>query len=179
MSKPESTELDQTKLIPRNAPALRKSREKNRMPHLVAGNPVSTRLESGIGNCFPGLECDLRNLERRFFPFLEMDMPGNEITLVRVDLDGAVAARRKGEITQEALSAYTTLAAGGAWVIETLAGSFGPLGQLKLTMADLGTPSTGARRRPPDPWTAVRLLQKTRTFISCCGERPSKRAERK
>jgi len=158
MSKSELNALDHIKLIPRNAPALRKSRENNPMPHLVAGNPVSTRLESGIGNCFPGLECDLRNLERRFFPFLEMDMPGNEITLVRVDLDGAVAARRKDEITQEALCAYTTLAAGGAWVVEALAGSFGPLGQLKLRMSDLGTPSTGARRRPPDPWTAVRLL---------------------
>lgn len=69
MTKPDLSAFDQTKLIPRNAPALRKFREKNPMPHLVAGNPVSTRLESGIGNCFPGLECDLRNLERRFFPF--------------------------------------------------------------------------------------------------------------
>ena len=112
MSKASSSKPDRIKLIPRNAPALRKSREKNPMPHLVAGNSVSTRLESGIGNCFPGLECDLRNLERRFFPFLEMDMPDNEITLVRVDLDGAVAAKRNGDITQQALNAYTTLAAG-------------------------------------------------------------------
>jgi hypothetical protein len=158
MSKASSSKPARIKLIPRNAPALRKSREKNPMPHLVAGNSVSTRLESGIGNCFPGLECDLRNLERRFFPFLEMDMPDNEITLVRVDLDGAVAAKRKGDITQEALNAYTTLAAGGIWVVETMEGSFGPLGDLKLTIADLNTPSTGARRHPPDPWTAVRLL---------------------
>ena len=158
MSKPKSNELEQPKLIPRNAPAFRKSREKNPTPHLVAGNPISTRLEFGIGNCFPGLECDLRNLERRFFPFLEMDMPSNEIALARVDLDGAVAARRKGEIAQEALNAYSTLAAGGAWVVETLEGTFGPLGHLTVTIADLGTPSTGSRRHPPDPWTAVRLL---------------------
>ncbi|MFL6452132.1 MAG: ferritin-like domain-containing protein [Bryobacteraceae bacterium] len=34
----------------------------------VAGNPVVTRLEDGVGNCFPGLEFDHRNLDRRFFP---------------------------------------------------------------------------------------------------------------
>src|SRR5689334_25252908 len=36
----------------------------------IAGNPVSTRLESGVSNCFPGLEFDQRNLDRRFFPGL-------------------------------------------------------------------------------------------------------------
>ena len=55
------------KLLPRNATALRKTQDSTRAPRLVAGNSVATRLESGVGNCFPGLECDLRNLERRFF----------------------------------------------------------------------------------------------------------------
>jgi len=32
-----------------------------------AGNPVSTR-PNLVSELFPGLECDLRNLERRFFP---------------------------------------------------------------------------------------------------------------
>ncbi len=36
----------------------------------IAGNPVTTRLESGVGNCYPGLEFDHRNLDRRFFPGL-------------------------------------------------------------------------------------------------------------
>jgi len=36
----------------------------------VVGNPASSRLESGVGNCFPGLEMDVRNLEGRFFPGL-------------------------------------------------------------------------------------------------------------
>jgi hypothetical protein len=152
------SKLEPTKLIPRNAPALRKLREKNPTPHLVAGNPISTRLESGIGNCFPGLECDLRNLERRFFPFLEMDMPDAEITLFGVDMEGAEAARAAGKITKAALDAYTTLNAGGAWTVETMSGTFGPLGRLTLTIAKLNTPSTGAYRLPPDPWTAVRLL---------------------
>ena len=36
----------------------------------IAGNPVTTRFESGVGNCYPGLEFDHRNLDRRFFPGL-------------------------------------------------------------------------------------------------------------
>ena len=36
----------------------------------VAGNPPSTRPESGVGNCFPGLEYDHRTLDTRFFPAL-------------------------------------------------------------------------------------------------------------
>ncbi len=55
-----------TKFVPLNATAARRQQ-------YVIGNPVVTRLESGVGNCFPGLEMDLRNLERRFFPFLEVD----------------------------------------------------------------------------------------------------------
>jgi hypothetical protein len=152
------SKLEKTKLIPRNAPALRKLREKNPEPYLVAGNPISTRLESGIGNCFPGLECDLRNLERRFFPFLEMDMSDAEISLVRVDIDAAMAARKADKITPAAFDAYLTLHTAGKWLVETMAGTFGPLGRLTLTIADLNVPSTGANRQPPDPWTAVRLL---------------------
>lgn len=53
------------KIFPRNLTA--------RAAHLVAGNPVTTRLESGVGNCYPGLEYDHRNLDRRFFPGLIFD----------------------------------------------------------------------------------------------------------
>src|SRR6516225_8252318 len=94
------SKLAPTKLVPRNAPALRKSREKNPAPDLVAGNPISTRLESGIGNCFPGLECDLRNLERRFFPFLEMDPIDNSIFLASVDTDSVARATAAGDLPQ-------------------------------------------------------------------------------
>jgi len=100
MNKPE------IKLIARNAPAFRKSRVDNPRPHLVAGNPISTRLEAGIGNCFPGLECDLRNLERRFFPYLEMDMPDARIDLIKVDMAGAQAAWRAGQISRSKLNGY-------------------------------------------------------------------------
>ncbi|MBZ5594812.1 MAG: hypothetical protein LAP39_21415 [Acidobacteriia bacterium] len=53
---------------------------------VVPGNPVTTRLESGVGNCFPGLEYDHRNLDRRFFPGLVFEF--GDVTgapLVRVD----------------------------------------------------------------------------------------------
>src|SRR5205809_996387 len=51
-----------SKIFPRNLTA--------RAAYRVLGNPESTRLESGVGNCFPGLEYDHRNLDRRFMPGL-------------------------------------------------------------------------------------------------------------
>ena len=36
----------------------------------VAGNPVTTSLDSAVANCFPGLEYDVRTLDNRFFPGL-------------------------------------------------------------------------------------------------------------
>src|SRR4051794_22995180 len=41
-----------------------------RQQHLVAGNPPLTRPEDAVANCYPGLELDVRNLDRRFFPGL-------------------------------------------------------------------------------------------------------------
>lgn len=42
----------------------------------VLGNPVSTLMESGVGNCFPGLEFDVRQLDVRFFPGLVFEFLG-------------------------------------------------------------------------------------------------------
>jgi ferritin-like protein len=50
------------KILPRNLTA--------RAAYNVPGNPPSTRTESGVSNCYPGLEYDHRNLDRRFFPGL-------------------------------------------------------------------------------------------------------------
>lgn len=61
-----------TKLFPRNLTA--------RAAYRVAGNPDSTRLESGVGNCFPGLEYDHRNLDRRFLPGLTFEFVSNDST---------------------------------------------------------------------------------------------------
>src|SRR5713226_9087843 len=53
---------------------------------MVTGNPVTTRLEGGVGNCYPGLEFDHRNLDRRFFPGLVFEFGDSTgAPLVRVD----------------------------------------------------------------------------------------------
>jgi hypothetical protein len=54
--------LPDGKIFPRNLTA--------RAAYRPAGNPESTRLESGVSNCYPGLEFDHRNLDRRFLPGL-------------------------------------------------------------------------------------------------------------
>lgn len=59
-------DLTRFKLFPRNLTA--------RADVLVRGNPVTTRPESGVENCFPGLEFDQRNMERAFFPGLKFEM---------------------------------------------------------------------------------------------------------
>lgn len=53
------------KIFPRNLTA--------RADHVVRGNPSNTRPESGVDNCFPGLEFDQRNLDKAFFPGLLVD----------------------------------------------------------------------------------------------------------
>jgi len=151
------------KLVPRNIAALRRGPAPAQAARIVAGNPASTRLESGVGNCFPGLECDLRNLERRFFPFLEVNIDDNRIGVVSVDLTGARAASQAGNLSNADLALYTRLSqnidAGRAWRVRQLSGVFGTLGQLTLDIATLDAPSTGQGRLPPDAWTAIRMLR--------------------
>jgi hypothetical protein len=57
-----SSDSTQTKIFPRNLTA--------RAQFQVVGNPIVTRAEDAVANCFPGLELDIRNLDRRFFPGL-------------------------------------------------------------------------------------------------------------
>jgi hypothetical protein len=66
------------KIFPRNLTA--------RAAAQVVGNPANTRLESGVGNCFPGLEFDHRNLDRRFFPGLVFEFTDNGARFVDLDL---------------------------------------------------------------------------------------------
>ncbi len=165
---------DAPKLIARNAAALRRFADPSAGMPSIAGNPVTTRLESGIGNCFPGLECDLRNLERRFFPFLEIDMIGNFMLLIAVDETGVAEARAAGDLSAADAATYGALATlvgnGRTVLVSRIGGTFGPLGAQTFRPAlpsfggapavagDFGTPSTGPGRRPTDAWTAVRLL---------------------
>ncbi|HYH26487.1 MAG TPA: ferritin-like domain-containing protein [Blastococcus sp.] len=119
----------------------------------AAGNPVVTELESGVGNCFPGLEIDLRNLDRRFFPFLTVDFVGDVVLVVEVALARAQQEQAAAPLLQE----LTALAADppGSWQVTRLAGDLAGLGPAALVVADLGTDPA----LPPDPWTAVRLIR--------------------
>ena len=155
------------KLIPRNVAALRRGQPSPKSAQLVAGNPVSTRLESGVGNCFPGLECDLRGLERRFFPFLEVDILNvdfekQEIDVVSVDLVGVQAASKSGDISAATAATYREINTGISkkrrCSIIQMQGTFGPLGMQALVISKLKLPSSGPNRLPSDAWTAIRLL---------------------
>jgi hypothetical protein len=153
------------KLVARNVAAARRGRAPQRVADIVivAGNPMSTRLESGIGNCFPGLECDLRNLERRFFPFLEVDVDDNSIVIVGADAPGAAADAKSRGLPADHAKLYQTiardLAAGRSWSVRQLKGTFGPLGELTLDIAGLSAPSAGNNRSPPDAWAAMWCLR--------------------
>ncbi len=60
-----STDIPLRPILPRNLTA--------RADHLVAGNPMTARPESGVGNAHPGLEFDVRVLDRHFLPGLKFD----------------------------------------------------------------------------------------------------------
>lgn len=90
----------------------------------IAGNPVTTRLESGVGNCFPGLEFDHRNLDRRFFPGLIINFGVMPPALADVDPgDPALAATTPDGVAQ--LSAAVVAAIpdlqSGAWQLTSIA----------------------------------------------------------
>lgn len=150
------------KLLPRNVAALRAGQSAEAARRPVAGNSVATRLESGVGNCFPGLEFDMRNLERRFFPFLEMETDFGSWQIVAVDVAGVDAAVAAGTIDDTSAQSYWTLdqdlGRGRSWSVTRITGDFGPFGQQSITLADLDGQSTGPGSRPPDAWAAARML---------------------
>ena len=117
------------KIFPRNLTA--------RAERRVTGNPDSTRLESGVANCFPGLEFDHRNLDRRFFPGLVFDfnsnsgpadLPRTGARLVQVDIDDSDlnpgpdttdARRAAAQALRQTLSGDTLTALGtGNWFLD-------------------------------------------------------------
>ena len=112
---------DALKLLPRNVAAFRRGRSP--VPrHPIVNGIRCPRVWSPptVGNCFPGLECDLRNLERRFFPYLEVDfLPvrmGNDtvngIVVAGVDQAGVSAGgERQGLLTAAQAQVYRQIAA--------------------------------------------------------------------
>lgn len=134
------------KLIPRNRTA--------RLAQVqAAGNPVVVELESGVGNCFPGLEFDARNLDRRFFPFLAVDFVGDQIAVAEVALAQAEQELPAGPLL-DGLRRLATEAP-GTWQVRRLSGDFAGFGQQSFTISSLGS----SEQVPPDAWTAVRLLR--------------------
>jgi hypothetical protein len=165
-------ESSKPKFVPLNATAAR-------ITDYVVGNPVNTRLESGVGNCFPGLEMDLRNLERRFFPFLEVDFnfDTNAIVVVSVDIDGVA----NSDLPQSVQNQYQLIAEDMAsdtitWTIDTITGTFGIFGRKTLTMATISPANSGEGGTPPDSWTAVRLLPPNEDVEVVLGRRDSSRS---
>jgi hypothetical protein len=93
--------------------------------YLVPGNPVITRPEDAVANCFPGLEIDIRNLDRRFFPGLVFDFTeeGPRLSYVDAYLDPDLQQN-----TPEARKLYLKLAdddlqerlSTGSWYLEEI-----------------------------------------------------------
>jgi hypothetical protein len=161
------------KLIPRNVAALRPGQDAAAATALVAGNSVATRLESGVGNCFPGLEFDARNLERRFFPFLEIDIGDQVMQIVSVDVDAVASAGLSAADKRIYRTIAGDLDQARSWSVDRITGHFGPLGQLAFKLSDLNSRSSGAGRLPPDAWTAARLLTENSPVTLVLSRRPA------
>ena len=66
----ETTVEQQIKIFPRNLTA--------RAAYVVPGNPVVSRTEDGVDNCFPGLEMDAKNIQKYFMPGLYFEVYGDD-----------------------------------------------------------------------------------------------------
>ncbi len=118
----------------------------------VAGNPVTTRLESGVGNCFPGLEFDHRNLDRRFFPRLVFNFGVAPPALLAVDESDPAL----GDTTKQDSAALSDTV---ARAIDTLRRGSWQLSAITQGGRTLHLESMAADR--PDPalfWRIVRSL---------------------
>jgi hypothetical protein len=73
-----------TKIFPRNLTA--------HADYAVRGNPSTSRPESGVGNCYPGLEFDQRNLDKSFFPGLLFEFHRDDGCLLRSITPGSPPA---------------------------------------------------------------------------------------
>ncbi|MCW2556977.1 MAG: ferritin-like protein, partial [Mycobacterium sp.] len=122
--------MDDGKLLPRNRTA--------RLAQVqAAGNPVVVELESGVGNCFPGLELDLRNLDRRFFPFLAVDFVGGQIAVAEIALAQAEQELPAGPLL-DGLRRLATESP-GTWQVTQLTGDFAGFGRQSFVVRNLGS----------------------------------------
>ncbi len=97
------------KIFPRNLTA--------RAAMRVPGNPDTTRLESGVGNCFPGLEFDHRNLDRRFFPGLVFEFGEDGAQLLTVEPDDPDVS---GDLARDLRAAKGRALRNGTWFLSAM-----------------------------------------------------------
>ena len=119
---------------------------------------MTTELESGVGNCFPGLEVDLRNLDRRFFPYLTFDFLGDQV----VELAGSSLGRAEAEQPPGPLVDGIRRSGGteqGPWRVTRVTGDFAGFGSRTFQADQLGE----VRRRAARP-----MLDRE----SACSDRP-------
>src|ERR1700722_7970143 len=99
------------KIFPRNLTA--------RAAVQLVGNPVSSRLESAVGNSFPGLEFDHRNLDRRFFADLIFEFTEAGVQLLGVDLKDPDLAD-EAQLQRALTGAIGTKLGKGSWFLQTI-----------------------------------------------------------
>jgi hypothetical protein len=95
--------------LPKTAAAITPRNLTARAAHRVVGNPDTSRPEDTVGNCYPGLDIDVRNLDRRFFPGLVFEFVCYDPTIVRQaepDRLGALLLYAQGFGDAELLPAY-------------------------------------------------------------------------
>lgn len=152
-----------SKIFPRNLTA--------RAAYRVQGNPESSRLESGVGNCFPGLEFDHRNLDRRFFPGLVVEFvsadespekvpPSSGARLVELNpLDpGLTAPSTASPDEQSALTALRQQISASNIDPTTQAWYISAITQAGIRI-DLAAPNAGGTPVPFDGLTVWRLVR--------------------
>lgn len=91
-----SDEIPIRPILPRNLTA--------RADYFVSGNPMTTRPESGVGNAHPGLEFDVRVLDRHFLPGLVFDFPygaGAKLTGLKPSENAALPAITDDDLAQD------------------------------------------------------------------------------
>jgi hypothetical protein len=169
------------KIQPRNLPA-------RRLVPLVDGNPVTTRLEDSVGNCYPGLELDHRNLDRRFFPglifnFVDIfsatqypERAGAHLVGVAMDDpalrppanapadDIASATRLRAQLAGDDGTALST----GEWYIERIS-----QGNVTIDLIDSSDPKNPRPLTAAVVWRLVRMLNRAKVSLILARRRPA------
>jgi hypothetical protein len=86
MSTNPSQDPTKLKIFPRNLTA--------RADYVARGKPTNTRPESGVDNCYPGLEFDQRNLDKVFFPGLVFEFHRDDGVILHRIVPGGLPAQK-------------------------------------------------------------------------------------